>query len=329
MKVFLSHASKDKEIALELSRLIEDCCDYATVFCSSDEGAIRVGKMFVDEIYQNLDESDIFIPLLTPDYYRSRFCMIELGTAIGYLFQKYDKDGGEFIHPFCVYPISPGDALSGTPISMMQAADLCDHSQVHQLLRDVLKTNKSINAKVENFIHNITSYIVRSSDLLKNASRIFSCASGDKVFVKEWSDFSKSSVSILDNQITTTFNLNPYERKKVIKPDFVSTVMQYVDYIDLYKYINVRPNAEFKFTVNNFTNSIKGINVEFKSGESKATLFSPVRFDIQKGKNEYSFALDKYKCDKLKQISEICFVTEKNSFVENEGTIIIENIRIE
>ncbi len=320
---------KDKEIALKLMTLIEECCDDASVFCSSDEGVIRVGKNFVDDIYENLENSNVFIPLLTVDYYKSRFCMIELGTSVAYLYQRYEKNGGDYIYPFCVSPNTPGNALLGTPISQIEVADLCDKSQVQQLLRQVIKTGKSINSKVEDFVHSIECIIVHRDKLLENASRVFSCAAGEKVFKKDWSDFSNASVSLGDNKITTNFNLNPYELKKVIKPDFISTVLQYIDNIDLLKYVLIRPNAEFRFTFNNFTNSVKGINVELKYGESKTTLIEPVQFKVEKGKTECSFPLDKFKCNKLSQLCEICFVADKSYFIENEGTYIIENIRIE
>lgn len=329
MKVFLSHSVKDKEIALKFMTLIEECCDDASVFCSSDEGAIRVGKNFVDDIYKNLENSDVFIPLLTADYYKSRFCMIELGTSVAYLYRRYDKNGGDYICPFCVSPNAPGNALYGTPISQIEVADLCDKSQVQQLLRQVIKTGKAINTKVEEFVHDIESIIIQRDKLLENASRVFSCAGGEKVFKIDWNDFSNSSVSLVDNRITTNFNLNPYELKKAIKPDFISTVLQYIDNIDLLKYLFIRPNAEFKFTFNNFTNSVKGINVELKYGESKNILNEPVQFKLEKGKTECSFSLDKFKCNKLSQVCEICFVANKSYFIENEGTFIIENIRIE
>lgn len=331
MKVFLSHSSKDREIAIALRLLIEDCCDDAAVFCSSDDGAIPVGKDFTNLIYRHLDESDVFIPLLSVNYYKSKYCMIELGTAIGNLYQRNGIVGGDYIYPFCVYPVKPGNALKGTPISNKHAADLRDSNQVHYFIRNGIKTRNSINGKVEDFIHKVNSIIIQKDSILEYASTVRSYAAGDKVYVKEWKDFSNASAALDCNTITTAFNLNPYERKKFIKPDFISTVVHYVDGIDLNKYLLIRPNAEFKFSVNNFTNSLKSISVELKHGfgNNKTTLFDPVRFELVKGKNECSFALDKFECNKLEKISEICFVVDKNSFIEDEGSYIIENMRIE
>ena len=331
MKVFLSHSSMDREIAIALRLLIEDCRDDVFVFCSSDDGAIPVGKDFTDVIYRHLDESDVFIPLLSVNYYKSKYCMIELGTAVGYLYQRYGIDGRDFIYPFCVYPVKPGNAVLGTPISNRHVADLRDNRQVHDFIRNGIKTRNSINRKVEDFIHKVNSIIIQKDSMLEYASTVRSYAAGDKVFYKDWKDFSNASTALDCNTITTTFNLNPYERKKFIKPDFISTVVHYVDGIDLFKYLYIRPNAEFKFTVNNFTNSLKAISVELKYGygNSTTTLFDPVRFELVKGKNECSFALDKFKCNKLEEISEICFVIDKSSFSEDEGSFIIENMRIE
>lgn len=327
MKVFLSHSSKDKEIALLLQELIESCGDYTYVFCSSDEGAIPVAKNFVDFIFSELDKSDIFIPLLTVDYYKSRFCMTELGAAVSYLYQKYNMNGGDYIYPFCVSPITPGSALEGTPISVIEAGDILNRTQIRQLLTDTLKTHTAVNSKIDSFIHEITSIITQKNGLPEQASSIFSCAAGENVYVKNWSDFSNSSLSVDKKEISTSFNFNPYELKNPNKPDFVSTVIQFVDNIDLYRYINVRPNAEFKFTFNNFTQSIRRITVELKYGNNKI-LFDPYVHEVGKGKTECSFPLSNYMCEKLREINEICFVVRESDIVEDEGTYIIENIRI-
>lgn len=76
MKVFVSHSSKDKELATALSDFLESINPSVEVFCSSQIGSIKVGKDFVNEITENLNNCDAFIPLLSPNYYLSRFCMI-------------------------------------------------------------------------------------------------------------------------------------------------------------------------------------------------------------------------------------------------------------
>lgn len=54
MKIFISHASKNKET-----------------------------------IFEELNTSDLFIPVLSKEYYESKFCMIELGVAYSYMYTAY------------------------------------------------------------------------------------------------------------------------------------------------------------------------------------------------------------------------------------------------
>lgn len=329
MRVFLSHSSNNKSIALELQTLIEECGEDVVVFCSSDKGAIPVGRDFVKCISDNLENCDVFIPLLTTDYFQSKFCMIELGFAVAYLLKQPDDIAKAFIYPFCVYPVSPGNALDGTPISHLQVSDLLNKKQLTKMVREVIQNRTPITSRIDEFIHEITKIVIKEENLLAHASRIFSCAGSFYDHTKNWDDCSQTSFSTSDQKITTTITLNPYELTKPEKPDFISTVIQYVDSIDLSRYLKVLPKPTFKFTVNNITKSLTGINVELKYGDNKQILFEPAAFNIGKEKTECSFDLSKYRSKKLGQICEICFVINKSNIVEDEGTFTIENIRIE
>jgi hypothetical protein len=83
-KIFISHASKDKKLAdafvdfLVLGLNIKN----NDFFCSSLEGlGIPTGENFIDFIQKKLEGCKIVIPLLSPNYYESRFCPCELGAS--------------------------------------------------------------------------------------------------------------------------------------------------------------------------------------------------------------------------------------------------------
>lgn len=325
MLVFLSHASKNKDIALRLVSLLEDCGD-VNVFCSSDDGAIPIGKNFVNYIYGKIDESDVFVPLLTEDYFKSKFCMIELGAAISYIYQKKDMSAGEYIFPFCVDPITPDEALRNTPISQMQAADVFDKNQIYEFIKAITRPRSGSRARIDDFVHDMTSIIIENKALIDRTNNIFSCAFGAGV-VKDWKDFFNCIAG--SKQISTAFNLNPYNLKDPVKPDFVSTVLMYVDGVDLHRYFKVYPNACFRFTLNNFTNSLKRIFVELKYGDNNNILGRPAEIAIHEGVGDYSFSLDDYRYEALKKVTQICFVIHPGDVVEDEGSFIIENIRVQ
>ena len=96
MKIFVSHASKNEEIVLRFAEFLEAVSVEIEVFCSSEKGSIGVGRNYIEDIFEKLNVCDLFIPILSPEYYKSKFCMIELGVAYSYLYNKYKKNGQEY-----------------------------------------------------------------------------------------------------------------------------------------------------------------------------------------------------------------------------------------
>ena len=108
MRIFISHATKNREIVLKFADFLEIVSSDIEVFCSSEEGSIKVGKNFIDTIFKELNSSDLFVPIISKEYYESKFCMIELGVACSYLFSQQNRKGEDYIFPFALYPIQKG-----------------------------------------------------------------------------------------------------------------------------------------------------------------------------------------------------------------------------
>lgn len=82
--VFISHAAVNKELADNLVDLLETGIGIASsdVFCSSLEGmGVPGGTNFVEFIREQVKEPKVVILLLTADYYKSQFCLCELGAS--------------------------------------------------------------------------------------------------------------------------------------------------------------------------------------------------------------------------------------------------------
>ena len=105
MRIFISHASKNKEIVLKFADFLEEVNNDIEVFCSSESGNIKVGKNFIETIFEELNHCDLFIPIISKEYYASKFCMTELGVAYSYLYKKYQKQEEDYIFPFVLYPV--------------------------------------------------------------------------------------------------------------------------------------------------------------------------------------------------------------------------------
>lgn len=82
--IFISHASKDKDLAEALVDLIEGGIGVSTnqIFCTSrDEQGIPPGVDFKQHIKEKLGGAKIVVAVLSPQYYSSAFCMCELGAT--------------------------------------------------------------------------------------------------------------------------------------------------------------------------------------------------------------------------------------------------------
>ena len=86
MRIFISHATKNREVVLKFAEFLEAVSSNIEVFCSSESGSIKIGKNFIEIIFSELSNSDLFIPIISKEYYKSKFCMIELGVAYSYLY---------------------------------------------------------------------------------------------------------------------------------------------------------------------------------------------------------------------------------------------------
>ena len=82
--VFISHSSKDKELAEAIVELIQHGIGLPEneIFCSSVEGyGIPSGEDFLLYIKEQMEAPKMVILLLTPSYWKSQFCLCEMGGA--------------------------------------------------------------------------------------------------------------------------------------------------------------------------------------------------------------------------------------------------------
>ncbi len=128
---------KNKDIVLRFAELLESASGNIEVFCSSEKGSIQVGSDSTEVILKELSDSKLFIPVISREYYDSHYCMIELGIACSYLFEKYKKNGGNYIYPFALYPVKRRQALSGTPIANIQVGDLNSEDDLRSFFESI------------------------------------------------------------------------------------------------------------------------------------------------------------------------------------------------
>jgi hypothetical protein len=108
---FISHATADHELVSELVDFMEVALkvDRKKIYCTSGEGTkkIRTGTNFISDIKDNVRGTKLVIFILTPNYFKSNFCLAELGAAWAFSSNVYP----------IVIPPTPRDLLKSTPLS--------------------------------------------------------------------------------------------------------------------------------------------------------------------------------------------------------------------
>jgi len=82
--IFISHAEEDAGFAEALVKLIENGIgvDPNEIFLTSKDGyGVAVGKDFVDSILKEIEAASIVILILSKNYFKSDFCICEMGIA--------------------------------------------------------------------------------------------------------------------------------------------------------------------------------------------------------------------------------------------------------
>lgn len=329
MRIFLSHSIRNEEIVLKFAEFLESVSPQIEVFCTSEKGNIGLGKNFIEVIFDNLNTCDVFIPVLSEEYYQSRFCMIELGVAYSYLYNKYAAKGEEYILPMALYPVQKGQALSGTPMTMIQTGELNDENDIKELLQ-YLSEEKGVhigagtNRKIHTFKTEIDQMILKDQDIFELAQTV-SCFKEEDVVFKKYEDIVKHSVN--DHTMVVNFNMNPYDLDDAKYPNFISAVLKYVDTINLGRYLDFSDVAEFQFVLTNFTNSLKNIDVEFKFSDNNRIL-KKYPCPVEYGENKISIPLKDMRSNALREITEICFVIHPEDVIEKEGMFQIGDVKV-
>lgn len=108
---FISHATADHELVSEIVDFMEVALkvDRQKIYCTSGEGTkkIRTGTNFISDIKDNVRGTKLVIFILTPNYFKSNFCLAELGAAWAFSSNLYP----------IVIPPTPRELLKSTPLS--------------------------------------------------------------------------------------------------------------------------------------------------------------------------------------------------------------------
>jgi len=294
MKVFVSHSSKDAEIAKTLSYFLKNLSMEIDVFCSSISGSINQGEDFVKCIEEGLKNSDVFIPLISKNYIQSKYCLIELGYAYSRSISNKKK---YYILPFCISPITRSEALLGTPLAHLQTSALNDKEDMQNLLRLMIKgglipESAIMSCDIFAFVSRINNIIMKSENILDNAIIIPNC-----------SDYNNpNAIQHIQDNNKHIVNFNLYANGKQKRPEFISLVFKFPGTFNFYNFLQSNVDIKFLCEIQSYTDSLTDIDIEFKYHEPQQLLQNH-KFKINKGVTDIEISIKDMNIEGLKQIS--------------------------
>ena len=325
-RIFISHSSKNAWLLEAFLKMIRDVNPEVDIFCSS-EAVIPPGGNYKEEIFTKLAAADMFIAVISEEYWKSRYSILELGAA----YERYCFDNNSVsIQPVLVPPLDKGMALANTPLVEVQLTDLTNLDSIALLLRKIAVPDKeeligSMDIRIAEYSSAVRRAVLGMTSLTKDVEcgayydepadnripkdRIVRCQRPDEdTFIL---DFHLSRIDYTDR-----------------KPSFASLALEYWEEIDFTEYLKFDKDAAFCFRIDNMNGVLNSINVEFKIGETHR-VYKTVRKELAPGINEISIPLEPMNRKPLKEINQICFVIDPDDLNSDDGAFVIDRIEVE
>ena len=322
--VFISHSSQNAWLVDDLMKLIFAVNPDVYIFCSSDESSIDPGQNFKDTIYKNLKNADVFIAIISREYWKSKYCAFELGAA----YERYCDDdvASILIQPMLLPPLNKGQALADTPLVEMQLADLTSSKSVTEVLRHFTEdkndpTIARLNVAIAKFCTMIHESILRKASLYDGVE------AGAYFDERGRLPVPRDRIAKCRNagdSFEFTFNLSLLEYDD---PSFASVALVYWENLNLREYLSFDSDAAFCFTADNRDGVLNKLTVEFKSAENNRVFVNETI--VGAGKNEIRIPLKNMNYKPLECIREICFVIHPTDMNCLAGEVVFSNIRID
>ena len=325
--IFISFTNKDEKTALSFSRILKLVDPEASVFCSA-EPVIAPGTSFDKAIYDALYQSDIFIALLSNDYWKSKYCIFELSAAYyqaGKWKYDHDPETGLAIYPLVIPPLAKDYALANTPMSTVEVVDLTDANRIMNLLRQIdpemtEEKSKRLNIVVATFAAELEKRILSESSLTEKAKAGVWMEEIPAIPVK------KEELMQLAKTGDGSFVINYDFTSICYQPSFASLAFVYRDYQNLREYLKFDRQASFNCRIKSENPALDSVTIEFKDADHRK--IEEFAISLEDGAAEAAISILAMDCGRLSEVSEICFVVHPRDDGVLKNTLTIEAIGV-
>lgn len=162
MDIFISHSSKDADLALALIELLRSALNIPQdqIRCTSVDGyRLPAGARTEDQLRAEVRSATVFIGLITPASIQSAYVLFELGAR-----------WGADLH---LIPVFASGIRSNTlqgPLLNLNALSCDDVGQVHQLVHDIAVVLEKRSNNPASYLRHIASLVSLSTEHLKSVA---------------------------------------------------------------------------------------------------------------------------------------------------------------
>ena len=326
LSYFISYCSENSWALPGLLTLLMTVNHDALRFCSF-EGCINPGEKYSEAIFRSLKKADIFIPILSNEYWKSKYCIIELGAA----YERYcfDQNRSLKIIPLILPPLKKDMAFANTPLTELEVKDITKLKDLLSVLYQfVSEDHKDYADPIEPMAADYVSFVKHS--VLSMQSLYEKMETG--AYFQEIPQLPCDRHDVVrritneDGSIRFLFDFPAagYD------PEFASLAFIYYDTLNLRKYLKFDRDSALCFNIENKNHVLNAITVELKYTEAGGDHFD-IPFALQDGMNTLAIPLRDYDAKRLKKISQICFVIhpkEKDTMNSRTGEIVISGLHV-
>ncbi len=327
LKLFISHSSANAWLIPGLLELIRGANSQAQVFCSS-EASINPGDDYNKTIYAHLKDADVFVAIVSREYWKSRYCVLELGAA--YERFRFDNKNAVSIQPMLVPPLDKGMALANTPLVAMQVTDLTDVDALILFLGRVTSPEEPWDQDAMRLRASEYAAFVRRN-VLKGTALLYGTHAGAYYDEPASNSIPKDEVvrfkQLGDDRFLFEFCLSRLQEVGHT-PSFASLAFTCWDKINLREYLAFDRDAALVFQVDNVANVLAAITVELKY-DSDHKVFQAIECPLDEGTSIVRIPLGPINFEPLAGITEISFVIHPDTMNGSDGMVIIDNIGID
>lgn len=263
--IFISHIAEEKEIAIELKRIITSRYVGAiNVFVSSDPQSISGGERWLDKIEFALKKCNLELILCSKDSVKKPWINFEAGA--GWIRNIP-------VMPLCHMGLNFKDLP--TPLNMLEAVDLFDKNCLKLIFSKISELNDlSVpDSSADDFIAMVKNFSIDSSmkklGILKD--NMFDILGNYCIHnkVKSVVSYADRNAIKLDNNIISKKHIKAYIDfsnipKDDINQNFVMVFLKYLTRENWSSFFEKKYKLKFKYK---FSDNIKGIQLEIKNSQ--------------------------------------------------------------